>query len=294
VRLVVNATSYGDPPGGAGLRARHLFGALEGFDLLFLLAEDTPEDVVPPGAETRRLPVRADRPFRRWLSLDLPREGDILFTDHYPALPHPPTVLTLHDCGRPFRRALIRREIRRARAVVAVSETVRRAWGVPAFVIPNGASVPPRVPPPGDHLLVVDPAKGACPGLRALGREVREAGRGARWLPQAQLLDEMARAAAVLVPSKGEGFGMVALEAMALGRPVVVPDLPAFREVLEDFPFYVSGGAWGAAAASALEAGPGRLAAAREHARGFTWERAARRLEEVIDLIRRPACTRGT
>ena len=289
MRLTVNATSYGDPPGGSGLRARHLFGALRGHDLLFLLAEDTPLEIVPPGAETRRLPVRAGAPFLRYLTLRLPREGDLLFTDHYPSLPHPRTILTLHDCGRPFRRALIRRHIARAAAVVAVSETVRRAWGVEAFVVPNGVAVPDRVPAPGDHLLVVDPCKGSCGGVRSLGREVREAGRGRAWIPQARLFEEMARAAAVLVPSRGEGFGMVALEAMALGRPVVVADLPAFREVLLDHAFYASEGGYRAAAARALEATPEKLRAAREHALGFTWERAAARLEAVIEAVgRRP------
>ena len=59
MRLLVNATSYGPVPGGAGLRARHLYGALEGHELVFLLAQDTSREVVPPGAETRVLPVRA-------------------------------------------------------------------------------------------------------------------------------------------------------------------------------------------------------------------------------------------
>jgi len=290
VRLVVNATSYGNPPGGAGLRALHLFEALTGFDLLFLLAEDTPEEIVPSGAEVRRLPVRAGAPLRRFLSLRLPREGDLLFTDHYPALPSPPTVLTLHDCGRPFRRALIRRHIARAAAVVAVSGTVRRAWGVDASLVPNGVRVPDRVPPPGDHLLLVDPCKGGESvrlAVRSLGRELREVGRGSAWIPQERLFDEMARAAAVLVPSRGEGFGMVALEAMALGRPVVVPDLPAFREVLQGHAFYESEGGWGAATSLALAAPLERLAAARNHARGYTWEEAAARLRDVIVRIRR-------
>jgi glycosyltransferase involved in cell wall biosynthesis len=73
---------------------------------------------------------------------------------------------------------------------------------------------------------------------------------------------------------------------MALGRPVVVPDLPAFREVLSGFPYYVGEGGWGAAAARALAASPEHLAAARAHARGYTWESAAARLSEVIERVR--------
>jgi hypothetical protein len=288
MRLVVNATAYGDPPGGAGLRARLLFGALRGHEILFLLAEDTPQWLVPPGAEARRLPVRAGAPLRRWLGLRLPREGDLLFTDHYPALPGPPTVVTLHDTGGgALRRALVRRHLARAAAVVAVSETVARAWGVPALVVPNGVASPPDpLPSPGRHLLLVDPRKGAAAARRgARGFELREVGRGRAWLPQEELFREMAAAAAVLVPSRGEGFGMVALEAMALGRPVVVPDLPAFREVLGEHPFYASGGAWGAAIRAALACPAERLAAAREHARRYTWEAAAARVEELIRVL---------
>lgn len=292
MRLVVNATAYGDPPGGAGLRARALFGALRGHELLFLLAEDTPLSVVPPGAEVRRLPVRAARPLRRWLSLRLPREGDLLFTDHYPAAATP-TVITLHDRGGgPARRALVRRHLRRAAAVVAVSETVRRAWGVDAAVVENGVAPPPEpTPPPKGHLLMADPGlphKGAPLAravARAMGLELREVGRGARWLAHDAFLGELARAAVVLCTSREEGFGMVPLEAMAAGRPVVASDLPAHREVLGDVAFYAPPGdahAWRAAVEAALACDPQRLARGRERAARFTWEAAARKLEAVI------------
>ena len=296
MRLVVNATAYGDPPGGAGLRARHLFGALKGHDLLFLLAGDTPAWIAPEGAEVRRLPVRAGRPFDRWRRLDLPAEGDLLFTDHYPAGPVP-TVITLHDAGGPWwRRALIRRHLRGAAAVVAVSGAVRDAWGVDAVVVPNGvpaALCERAVPEPGRHLLLVDPgpphkgAETARGAARALGLELREVGRGARWLPQDELWDEMARAAAVLCPSREEGFGMVALEALALGRPVVCADLPAFRETCGDAAVYAEPGAWEAAVASALE--DADAAKRRARARERTWERAAARLEEWLAAY--PAAT---
>ena len=292
MRLLVNATSYGAVPGGAGLRARYLFGALRGHELVFLLAADTPETIVPPGAAARRLPVRAASPWERWRRLRLPADGDLLFTDHYPAGTLP-TVLTLHDLGGPWwRRALVRRHLRRATAVVAVSDTVRRAWGVDAAVVPNGVTVPPTAPEaPGRHLLCCDPGvahKGVAVAravARSLGLELREVGRGVRWLDHAALLRELAGAAAVLCPSRTEGFGMVALEAMALGRPVVVSDLPAHREVCGAHGFFAPAGdrsAWRAATEAALEAPAARLAAGRAHARAFTWERAAARLEEVI------------
>ncbi|MGH7163814.1 MAG: glycosyltransferase, partial [Planctomycetota bacterium] len=160
MRLVVNATAYGDPLGGAGLRARHLFGALEGHPIHFLLAEDTPGEVVPPGATFERLAVRASSPLRRWLSLDLPDRGDLLFTDHYPVA-RTPTVITVHDRGGgPFRRALLRRNVARAAEVVAVSETVRLSLRRGASVVPNGFDPPAEVPPPplrDPYLLLCDP-----------------------------------------------------------------------------------------------------------------------------------------
>lgn len=54
------------------------------------------------------------------------------------------------------------------------------------------------------------------------------------WLDDAS--DEFLRqlyplAAGVLVPSKGEGFGLPLLEALSNGRPVLVRDIPVFREL---------------------------------------------------------------
>lgn len=236
MRLLVNATAYGAEPGGAGIRARELFGALVGHEIVFLLAEDTNPEVVPPGAITRVLPVRAKRRLRRWMNLRLPTDGDVLFTDHYPASDLP-TVITLHDRGGPaWRRAAIRKHLRRAAHVIAVSETVRAAWGVAASVILNGAD-PVAPQPVEDHLLVCDP--GVVHKQVGIAREVasklglplREIGRGVGWLPHAEMRREIARARVVLCPASEEGAGMVPVEALASGRPVVVSDIDAHREV---------------------------------------------------------------
>lgn len=47
------------------------------------------------------------------------------------------------------------------------------------------------------------------------------------------------RSAALVYPSRREGFGLPPLEAMAFGRPVIVSDIPVFRELYGDIPLYI-------------------------------------------------------
>ena len=100
------------------------------------------------------------------------------------------------------------------------------------------------------------------------------------YLPQPDLARVVAGAAAVVVPSWYEGFGLPALEALACGTPVVAADLPALREVLGDQAELAPPGdpaALAAALARVLDdpGGEPARAARRARAAGFTWEACA-------------------
>ena len=303
MRLLVNATSYGDPPGGAGLRAHSLFGALRNVDstheIEFLLAEDTPVDLVPSGVPYRRLPVHAARPLRRRFSLKLPDDGDLLFTDHYPVAPIP-TLVTLHDCGGgPVRRWRLKATMEKAARVIAVSETVKRALCPAAIVVPNGFDPPVELPAPpreDPYLLFCDPAlahKGAeiaRSAAETTGVPLVEIGRGVAWLPRDEMIAHLRGAAALLAPSTEEGFGLVPLEAMALGVPVVLSDIPAHREVCGDIGFYAPPGnreRFADAVSRALNCGRGLLEQGCKRARNYSWRHAAEKLQAVIEEITR-------
>lgn len=49
----------------------------------------------------------------------------------------------------------------------------------------------------------------------------------------------MDRARAMLLPTMAEGFGLPALEAAKVGLPLILSDLPIFRELLKDYPVYL-------------------------------------------------------
>jgi glycosyltransferase involved in cell wall biosynthesis len=72
------------------------------------------------------------------------------------------------------------------------------------------------------------------PALKALARElaIEDAVRFLGYV--SPITDAIDRAAAVVVPSLGEGFGMVALEAMERARPVVAADIGGLGELVVD------------------------------------------------------------
>jgi glycosyltransferase-like protein len=118
------------------------------------------------------------------------------------------------------------------------------------------------------------------PGLGLeLGRDVVELGT----LTDAELAGWYAAADALCYPSTAEGFGLVAIEAMALGLPVVASDLPVFREHLTDgvdalLPGVGDEEALAAALRRVITEPELRASLVREGARTaspFTWEHSA-------------------
>jgi alpha-1,3-rhamnosyl/mannosyltransferase len=113
-----------------------------------------------------------------------------------------------------------------------------------------------------------------APGLRGhvLGR-VDDATLGALY----------ARAAALVLPSRLEGFGFPPLEAALAGTPAIVTDLPVFRETLgDDGAVFVPAGDEAALAAAIAAVDDRTVPAARARARALTWARAAAGLREVL------------
>ena len=147
---------------------------------------------------------------------------------------------------------------------------------------------------PGLPLLVVgqpgwggvDPATEAARlGLPA-GR-VRVLGR----LPDADLAVVLHRATVLAAPSRAEGFGLPALEAMAAGVPVVISDAPALVEVTGGAAVVVPRGE-PAALAGALgkivedpEFRQHLVTVGRRRATEFSWEATGRRLWAVYEEV---------
>jgi len=204
-------------------------------------------------------------------------------------------------------RTVVPRAVRRADHVLAVSERTRddlvSRYGVPpakVTVTPHGVD---PVFAPGDgrdgYLLFVgaihrrkDPlaalAAARAAGLplvvagpetdRELAARLRAGGADLRgYVEKVELAELYRRAAAVILPSRFEGFGLPVLEAMASGTPVVISDDPALREV--------AGDAAAASVQDALENRERLAAAGIARARGFSWEETARRTADVYRRV---------
>jgi glycosyltransferase involved in cell wall biosynthesis len=209
-----------------------------------------------------------------------------------------------------FRR-VVPRAARAARRVLAVSERTKRdlvdLYGIPdekITVTPHG--VDPAFGPGevagGGYLLYVgaiqarkDPLAAALAaravGLPlvvagperepALARELEGLGADLRgYVDKAELASLYRGAAALVLPSRYEGFGLPALEAMACGTPVVVSGDAALREVAGDAAVYADGDL-ADAIRTALAERDRLVAAGLERAKAFSWDETARRTLEV-------------
>jgi glycosyltransferase involved in cell wall biosynthesis len=246
-------------------------------------------------------------------ALPLGWHGRTVVTLHDLSFETDPTSMGLLD--RVTFRIVVPRAARRADHVLVVSERTRRDvelhYGVsPAkvTVTPNG--VDPHFSPGGrhgDYLLFVgaiqrrkDPlaalAAAKAVGMRlvvvgpekepALAAELRAGGAELRGYVEKEELAELYRGAAALVlPSRFEGFGLPVLEAMACGTPVVAAPEPALREVAGDAAIYAEDGDFAGAVRRALSEGVRLSSAGIERAKLFSWEETARRTADVYRKV---------
>jgi len=204
-------------------------------------------------------------------------------------------------------KLVVPRSARRAARVLAVSERTKsdlvELYRIPAgkiVVTPHG--VDPAFHPNGgaadSYLLFVgaiQPRKNPLAAAAAaeevglplvvagpirdprLARELERRGADLRGYVSKEALAELYRGAAALVfPTRYEGFGLPMLEAMACGTPVVAEPDPALREVAGDAAVFAEPDGLAAAIRATLADRDRRSAAGLERARAFSWEETAR------------------
>ncbi|HUR14119.1 MAG TPA: glycosyltransferase family 1 protein [Mycobacteriales bacterium] len=247
------------------------------------------------------------------------QRGQRLVVGVHDAVPwtHPET---LTPRGVRWHRAMVERAAAEADLVVvpthAVAKELGRHVGLrEVAVVGEGVSADLALPPDADeraarmglpeqYLLTVatlEPRKGladlvaALPagvpllvagqqGWRGVDPTALEQTKGVHVLgqvPDADLAVLLRRAAALVVPSLAEGFGLPLLEGMAVGTPVVTTDVPALVEVAGGAALAVPRRELGEALRAVLDDDALRARLRREgplRAAHYTWEGAARAL----------------
>jgi glycosyltransferase involved in cell wall biosynthesis len=150
---------------------------------------------------------------------------------------------------RPLARALVRRASLVVCASSALADDARGLGAREVRVIPTGVRIPEIVGEPDEppHALYVGRLSEEK-GVRELAAAAQDiplvvVGDGplrqlfpqaVGFVPPAELGRYYERAAVVVVPSRREGYGMAAREAMAHGRPVVATAVGGLRDAIED------------------------------------------------------------
>ena len=299
---------------------------------------------VPPGVQVAHRPAPARLLQQLWMRSEWPPvellagRVDVFHATNYvlPPLRRAAGVVSVHDlaylrltdtvdAASARFRALVPRSIRRAGAVLTLSQVVadqiREAYApsVPVVPVPLGVAgawfdakpseqVRARYGLPSEYLLFVgtlEPRKDlrtllaarallpdAPPlvlvGASGWGEQVDLTGcLTPGYIKDADLHSVVAGAAALVLPSRDEGFGLTVIEALAAGTPVVASDLPVLREVGGDVVTYAAAGdppAFADALARVL-GDPGDRLARQARARIFTWERTAALTREVYASV---------
>ena len=228
-----------------------------------------------------------------------------VITIHDLSFERDPSLMGLAD--RLTFKTFVPRAARRADRVLAVSERTRRdlveLYGIDdaKIVVTPNAVDPVFVPdgePGGAYLLFVgaiqerkNPLAAADAAAEvglplvvagpekepALARELERRGASLRgYVTKPELAALYRGAAAVLLPSRYEGFGLPVLEAMASGTPVVAAPEPALREVAGDAALFAEPEELAGAVRRALADRDRLRAAGLARARLFSWDATAR------------------
>jgi len=314
MRIGIDARKIGDF--GIGTYIRNLLRELVALGDEYV-AFAPADAVLPPGVEH----VVVDAPhysIRELIAVGRAADRarlDLFHAPHYVVpFTRVPLVVTVHDLihlrhpnplARLYARRMIGRAVRKARRVLTVSETVKReieeAFGAKKVIVaPNGVDHLPTAngqQPTANYFLYVGndkPHKNVDLAVDAAARigatlvlagapfeRFRGRARLAGFVSDAELAALYRGAIALVMPSREEGFGLPALEAMRCGTAVITSTAPALVEVTGDAALHVppSIDALGNAMARIANDAAFRasmIARGEARARDFTWKRCAR------------------